>query len=109
VVLRIDEDSLGISKQTLQDALQANGVPVWYANFERINSLSLFARGTWRRWIRIGDLDRAASNYSASFPTSDRIYGHCGLGLGKMNFLSKGNLKHLQRAIDTALRRSRGR
>jgi len=106
VVLRVDEGVAGISKQALQDSLRADGVPVWYANFERINSLSLFARDAWRKWIKTGDVDRAASNYAASFPTSDLVYGRCGLGLGKMNFLSKGNLRHLQGALDKAPQRS---
>jgi dTDP-4-amino-4,6-dideoxygalactose transaminase len=103
IVLRLDEELLGLSKQALFDGLRARGVAVWHANFEPINTLSLFRQGIWRKWIKIGDVDRVARNYASSFPSSELIFSRTGLGLGKMNFLSSGNFRHLVQSIDAAI------
>jgi dTDP-4-amino-4,6-dideoxygalactose transaminase len=105
VVLRIDEAVLGRSKAALKDDLYARGVPVWHANFEPITSLTLFRDGGWQPWLPAADAERTRRNYQAVYPASQRVYDHTGLGLGKMNFLSRQNLRHLQRRIATVCRR----
>jgi len=75
--------------------LTKSGIANWHANFELINSLSFFRSGTWRDWILRGDIDRVAKNNGGPFPVAERIFSRDGLGLGKMNFLSKGNRKYL--------------
>lgn len=103
LVLRLDSEVIGISKQTLWNGLSERGIPLWHANFELINSLSLFAKAKWRDWVLRGDLERAAFNYSSSFPKAERVFAHSGLGLGKMNFLSSGNLRHLKNSIQAVM------
>jgi perosamine synthetase len=100
VVLRIDEQRLGIGKAKLLDSLRNRGVAVWHANFELINSLSLFRTDAWQAWAPAGDLARVAANYRATYPTAQSLFDSHGLGLGKMNFLSKGNLGHLIKQLD---------
>jgi dTDP-4-amino-4,6-dideoxygalactose transaminase len=100
VVLRIDEGRLGWRKGALMDALFARGIPVWHANYELVNSLSFFRRGNWRVWSFHADAPRVAANYAADFPIAKRVYESIGMGLGKMNFLSSNNLRHLVRQID---------
>ncbi len=95
VVLRIDETLLGFGKSAVMAHFTQNGVPNWHANFELINGLSFFRSGTWRDWALRGDIDRVEKNNQGSFPTAERVFGHSGLGLGKTNFLSVGNRKHL--------------
>ena len=95
VVLRVDKPALGIGKAALMAELTKNGVPNWHANFELINSLSFFRSGGWRDWILRGDIDRVAKNNSGLFTTAEHVYARSGIGLGKSNFLSVGNLKHL--------------
>jgi dTDP-4-amino-4,6-dideoxygalactose transaminase len=100
VVLRIDEARLGHSKQAFKDMLYARGVPVWHANFELINSLSLFRERTWEEWLPCSDQTRTRVNYAAAYPAAHKIMQSSGLGLGKMNFLSKQNLRHLKTQIE---------
>lgn len=100
VVLRLDESKLSRSKTELKDALFARGVQVWHANFEPINSLKLFRTPAWEEWLPRADLSRTRSNYAESFPNAERIFSSTGLGLGKMNFLSRSNLRHLIKQVD---------
>jgi dTDP-4-amino-4,6-dideoxygalactose transaminase len=100
VVLRIDEKILGFNKSYLKDALYARGVPVWHANFELINSLTLFKGRRWEDWLPRADFASTYANYQASFPVAQKVMQSSGLGLGKMNFLSKQNLKHLMQQIE---------
>jgi dTDP-4-amino-4,6-dideoxygalactose transaminase len=95
LVLRLDEGLLGFEKSKLMAELTKSGIANWHANFELINSLSFFRSGTWRDWILRGDIDRVAKNNGGPFPVAERIFSRDGLGLGKMNFLSKGNRKYL--------------
>jgi dTDP-4-amino-4,6-dideoxygalactose transaminase len=95
LVLRLDEGLLGFEKSKLMAELTKSGIANWHANFELINSLSFFRSGTWRDWILRGDIDRVAKNNGGPFPVAERIFLRDGLGLGKMNFLSKGNRKYL--------------
>ena len=104
VVLKLEESS-SVSKQALWNALVGRGVHVWHGNFEPINSLSLFTRGHWRDWILRGDLERLERNYSGRFPNAERAYRATGLGLSKVNFLSSGNIRHLQSSLDAVLPR----
>lgn len=106
VVIRIDELTLGHTKTSFKDALYARGVSVWHANFEPINSLTLFQDGAWEDWLPRADLERTRSNYSASYPVSHKVMQSTGLGLGKMNFLSQQNLQHLMKQIEALCRRS---
>jgi dTDP-4-amino-4,6-dideoxygalactose transaminase len=100
VTLRIDEALLGRSKCEFKTALYDRGIPVWHGNYEPINSLSLFRSGRWADWLPTADVQRTRSNYEASFPHAQRLYDREGLGLGKMNFLSKQNTQHLMRQIE---------
>lgn len=79
--------------------LTSNGVPNWHANFELINSLSFFRSGSWQDWILRGDIDRVANNNSGSFAAAEDLYARTGIGLGKSNFLSAGNRKHLNAVL----------
>jgi dTDP-4-amino-4,6-dideoxygalactose transaminase len=99
VVLRFDETSLGLNKAEFMTALTKNGIPNWHANFELINSLSLFRTGDWKDWLLKGDIDRVAKNNEGSFPVAERVFAHEGVGLGKTNFMSAGNRKHLQSVL----------
>jgi dTDP-4-amino-4,6-dideoxygalactose transaminase len=104
VVLRIDEARLGWTKAAFKDALAERGVPVWHANFEPINSLTLFRDGAWEDWLPKSDLERTHANYRAAYPQAQQAYEHGGIGLGKMNFLSRQNLRHLKAQIQTLAR-----
>ena len=107
VVLRVDEALLGLGKTELMAELTKNGIPNWHANFELINSLSFFRSGGWRDWILRGDIDRVGKNNEGPFPVAERIFAHGGLGLGKTNFLSAGNRRHLQSVL-RSLKKGRG-
>ena len=105
VVLRVDEAALGFGKTELMTALTEKGIPNWHANFELINSLSFFRSGGWRDWILRGDIDRVAKNNDGLFPVAARVFAHDGLGLGKTNFLSAGNRRHLQSVLRSLTKR----
>jgi dTDP-4-amino-4,6-dideoxygalactose transaminase len=106
VVLRVDAQRLGVDKLTLLDGLRERGVSTWHANFELINSLSLFKTDTWRTWTAAGDASRIGANYGAAYPNAQLVFDSAGLGLGKMNFLSKANLGHLCKQIDALCARA---
>jgi dTDP-4-amino-4,6-dideoxygalactose transaminase len=99
VVLRVNETLLGLGKTELMTDLTKNGIANWHANFELINRLSFFGSGGWRDWILRGDIDRVGKNNSGPFPVAERVFAHDGLGLGKTNFLSAGNRKHLETVL----------
>jgi dTDP-4-amino-4,6-dideoxygalactose transaminase len=105
VVLRIDQKQLGCTKLAYKDALYARGVPVWHANFEPINSLTLFRGSEWEQWLQRADLERTRANYASTFSVAEELMHSRGLGLGKMNFLSKQNLQHLMKQIEALARR----
>jgi dTDP-4-amino-4,6-dideoxygalactose transaminase len=104
VVLRLDERRAGIGKNALMAELTKNGVTNFHASFEPINSLSLFRTGAWRDWILRGDVERVAHNNAGPFPVAERIFAHDGLGLGKTNFLSAGNRRHLQSVLRSLIK-----
>jgi dTDP-4-amino-4,6-dideoxygalactose transaminase len=106
VVLRMDEAKLGRKKAEFKDELYARGVPVWHANFELINSLSLFRQSLWEEWLPKADIDRTRANYLNAYPVAQRLYDHDGMSLGKMNFLSKPNLRHMMKQIETLTRKN---
>jgi dTDP-4-amino-4,6-dideoxygalactose transaminase len=108
VVLRVDEALLGLTKTELMTELTKNGIANWHANFELINSLSFFRSGGWRDWILRGDIDRVGKNNGGPFPVAELVYARDGLGLGKTNFLSAGNRKHLQSVLYSLLKRGTG-
>jgi dTDP-4-amino-4,6-dideoxygalactose transaminase len=105
IVLRLDEGLLGVGKTALMAELTRSGVANWHANFELINSLSFFQSGGWRDWILRGDIDRVGKNNDGPFPVAERVFLHNGLGLGKSNFLSAGNRKHLQSVLYSLTKR----
>jgi perosamine synthetase len=107
VVLRLDERRFGRSKHEIVTALKTNGIPVWHANFEPINSLTLFREPLWREWLPLADFARLDANYRASFPEARRLYDSSGLSLGKTNFLSRGNFKYLMKQLDALAARQR--
>lgn len=105
VVLRFNGALLGLSKTELMTELTKEGIANWHANFELINSLSFFRSGAWRDWVLRGDIDRVGKNNSGPFPVAERVFAHDGLGLGKMNFLSAGNRKHLETVLRSLTKR----
>lgn len=107
VSIEIDPQRFALSKQQLWDALERQGVMLWHGNFEPIPSLSFFSRGTWREWIGPDQHERLARNYGAAFANARMVYERTGIGLQRMNFLSRQNLAHLQRAFDAILRDSK--
>ncbi len=102
-VVKIDEKALGISKEKLMNRLRSEGIPVWHANFEPINSLSFFKGGEWKNWVIKGDIARIEKNYSGRFENSETVYGKTGLGFMRYNFLSRGNVKYLIKKLDSIL------
>ena len=95
VVLKINETNLQFSKKDLMEKLFNKGIAVWHANFELINSLSFYKNNEWKKWILKGDIEKAAYNYSKSFNNSNKVFTSLGIGLGKMNFMSVGNVRYL--------------
>ena len=87
--------------------LSNEGIAVWHANFEPINTLTFFRDGKWRDWIIKGDLEKVQLNYCMAFVGSREVYNHLGLGFGKSNFLSKSNVKYLIKILDNILSRKR--
>lgn len=100
VVLQLDEAKLGSSKRDFMTALYARGVPVWHANFELTNSLTLFRENAWEDWLPRCNLPRTRANYQSDYPVAQKVFQSTGIGLGKMNFLSNQNLLHLMRQIE---------
>jgi len=98
VVVRLDERRFGWNKSQLLAELLRRGVQARHANFEPINSLSLFKGDGWRPWIRT-DHERVARNFGRAYPAAGHAYESGALGLGNMNFLSSGNLASLKRHI----------
>ena len=103
VVVKLDERKLGRTKAALRDALAAQGIVTWHANFEAIPSVSFFKDGFWRDWILAGDIERAAANYASVFPGYQQVYDHSGLGIAKTHFATPGRARSLQRALSAVL------
>lgn len=106
-VLQLDASLLRYGKDELKDALQNRGIPVWHANFEPVNSLSLFKNERWREWSYSTNKERVAENYRREFPAAYRVFNTTGLGLGKTNFLSRANLDYLIAQLDRLLAKGR--
>jgi dTDP-4-amino-4,6-dideoxygalactose transaminase len=106
IVVRLDEERFGWQKKAFISELYKRGVQARDANFEPINSLTFFKRGGWRHWLPSDDHERIQENYAGAFPEANKLLDHQGIGLGNINFLSRGNLKNLMRHIsDLAQRR----
>ena len=106
VVVRIDEGLIRRSKADFKQALYNRGIPVWHANYEPVNSLSLFRDQRWKDWLPAADSKRTQTNYEALYPNAQHLYEQGGLGLGKMNFLSRQNLQHLKKQLEDLCLRS---
>jgi dTDP-4-amino-4,6-dideoxygalactose transaminase len=98
IVLRLDEQRFGWSKSQLLAELIRRGVQARHANFELINSLSLFRTDNWKPWIH-GEHERVARNFGGTYPRANQAYESGALGLGNLNFLSSGNLRNLMRQV----------
>jgi dTDP-4-amino-4,6-dideoxygalactose transaminase len=98
-VLRIDEARLGWKKKALMEELYSRGIQTWHANFEPINSLTFFREDKWIDWVHKGNIERISANYHNAFPVVEKVFQTQGMGLGKMNFLSTGNLRYLRKQI----------
>jgi dTDP-4-amino-4,6-dideoxygalactose transaminase len=106
VVIRIDESRIGCTKQAFRDALAAEGISTWHANFEPIPTLSFFKNDTWRDWILNGDIARVTANYHSAFPDCCTAYESTGLGVPK-SYLSSALLGGLKSKIEKCLRNPR--
>lgn len=102
-VVKIKEQSLGISKSGLLTKLRAAGVPVGHANFEPINHLSFFREGLWRDWILKGNQDRINRNYAQQFHNSEEAYYKIGVGFSRENFASRKTVRNLINTLDRVL------
>lgn len=91
----IQIDTTKWSKQQLWDSLKKQGIAVWHANFEPINTLAYFKEGHWKDWLVKGDVQRLEHNYNHRFPNSYRVYEESGLGIAKQHFISKANVLDL--------------
>jgi dTDP-4-amino-4,6-dideoxygalactose transaminase len=105
VVLRITDPNLGVRKADILTTLSEDGVGVWHANFEPINSLSFFREGYWKDWVARGDLDWIGGNYAGPFPNAESVFRSTGIGLFRENFLSSGKTRRAIRALERALGR----
>lgn len=103
IVLRIDEKLLKMSKADFREKLAAKGIGSWHANFESINTLSLFRTETWKEWILSGDFERIRRNYLQEYVVSNQVYVSSGLGIAKTSFGSASRIKHLKRQLESLL------
>ena len=70
----------------IKDPAQRELVEAWFCEAAR------------REWLP--DAELIAANYGAAFPAAERLYQATGLGLGKMNFLSRDNLRYLMKQFE---------
>jgi hydrogenase maturation factor HypE len=85
------------------DRLYARGISVWHANFEPINSLSFYKNNEWEKWVLKGDVANIRKNYERHYVNSNKVYSSLGIGLGKMNFLSRNNVDFLSHQLISIL------
>ena len=104
IVFKIDPTVL--SKDIFINSLKANGIQVWHANFELINSLSFFKNGTWKDWLLHSDIERIEKNYTRKFINAENVFNHIGVGIGKMSFLSNSNFNYFTKCFITAYKES---
>jgi dTDP-4-amino-4,6-dideoxygalactose transaminase len=104
IVLRLDSSKLGKSKVELRDALKAQGIDTWHANFELIPSLTFFRNGGWRPWLPAGSAERIMTNYQAPFANSLSVFENTGFGLSRRHFQSSAQLKNLKRKLEMVCR-----
>ena len=105
VVVRIDPSRLGMTARDLRGKLDINGIVNWYANFEKIPSLSFFAKDTWKDWVLRGRIDAIRSNYHARFVEAERVATDAGIGFPKQHFTSKARLRYLIERLKVSLSR----
>lgn len=99
LVIRLDEVAFGWRRAALAEEMTRLGLQARAANFEPINSLTLFRDRNWEKWLPRADIARVSENYESDFRVADRVYREIGIGLGNSNILSKGNLRHLKRSL----------
>ncbi|MCX7747184.1 MAG: DegT/DnrJ/EryC1/StrS family aminotransferase [Clostridia bacterium] len=107
VIAKIDEKTLGISRDELVKRCGQQGIQVRNANFELLTSLSFFKDGAWREWILKGNMNRLESNYSYNYSNSIDVFNNIGVGFPKTYFLTKSKLKKLIKTLDGVLSGSR--
>lgn len=103
IVLKIDEVKLGLTKNEFRKGLDRRGLATWHGNFELINSLSFFRDNHWQDWIHKGDTASAQLNYQGSFPVAQGVFESMGVGVPKINYLSKTRLKNLMRDVESLM------
>ncbi len=103
VVVKLDQDRIGMTKAELMKRLKERGIGCWHANFEPINKLAFFKDGSWRDWILRGDACRVERNYNQTFVNSEDVYDRLGMGFIRDNFLSRERVKFLIKQLDLAL------
>ena len=105
VVVKIDP--LKYDKLKLYKLLEKDGIQLWHANFELITSLNLFKNEVWKDWLIKGNLSFLEENYKSKFINANEIFEKSGIGFGKLNFMSKSNLKVLIKSLDSCLSKSK--
>ena len=104
VVVKINDKIY--DKSILFELLKKDGIQLWHANFELITTLNLFKNDIWKEWLYKGDLDFLDSNYKRNYMNANDIFKKAGIGFGKMNFMSIGNLNNLIKSLDVNLSKS---
>ncbi len=104
VVFKIDPTIL--SKNIFLNSLKSNGIQVWHANFELINSLSFFKKETWKDWLINSDKARIQKNYTREFVNAENLFNNVGIGIGKMSFLSNSNYDYFTKCLIKAYKES---
>jgi perosamine synthetase len=104
IVFKIDPKIL--SKASLVNSLKSNGIQVWHANFELINSLSFFKNSSWKDWLINSDFERIEKNYTREYINAENVFNNIGIGIGKMSFLSNSNYNYFTKCFITAYKES---
>lgn len=103
IVVKIDKEKFVLSKKEFMKRLKEKNISVWHANFEPITSLSFFSKKQWKDWILKGDIEFVEKNYSSTYPNSINVYENIGIGINKIHFLHKKNVKILIQVMDSVL------
>ena len=98
-VFKVDEATVGCSRDAFAEALAAEGVPfVWHGAFEPINTLTLWRGDRWRTWINHhADIEFVARNYAHEFAGALHNFHHSGVSISR-DILTAGPEARVQAA-----------